>query len=132
MFASRFRRLRVLPVLAAVGLASVGAVTTAHARSISAKPTIVLVHGAFADSSGFDGVIGRLRHDGYPVRAAPNPLKGKSRWGYPSRSGFGVSGSVDVVGQAASARVSRVTLWPRRSSWATSRLVCRSGSRLRK
>ena len=84
MFASRFRRLPVLAVLAAVGLASVGAVglasvgalTTAHARSISAKPTIVLVHGAFADSSGFDGVIDRLRHDGYPVVAAPNPLLG--------------------------------------------------------
>ena len=82
MFASRFRRLRVLPVLTAIGLASVGAVglgsvgavTSAHARSISAKPTIVLVHGAFADSSGFDGVINRLRHDGYPVLAAPNPL----------------------------------------------------------
>jgi pimeloyl-ACP methyl ester carboxylesterase len=38
------------------------------------KPTIVLVHGAFADASGFDGVIDRLRHDGYAVRAAPNPL----------------------------------------------------------
>ena len=76
MFASRFRRLHVLPVLTAVGLASAGAVTSAHARSISAKPTIVLVHGAFADSSGFDGVIDRLRHDGYPVLAAPNPLVG--------------------------------------------------------
>jgi hypothetical protein len=59
MFVSRFRRVRVLAVLATVGLASVGAITTAHARSISAKPTIVLVHGAFADSSGFDGVIDR-------------------------------------------------------------------------
>ena len=84
MFASRFRRLRVLPVLTAVGLASAGAVglasfgavTTAHARSTSAKPTIVLVHGAFADSSGWDGVINQLRHDGYPVVAAPNPLVG--------------------------------------------------------
>jgi pimeloyl-ACP methyl ester carboxylesterase len=38
------------------------------------KPTIVLVHGAFADASGFDAVIHRLRHDGYTVRAAPNPL----------------------------------------------------------
>jgi pimeloyl-ACP methyl ester carboxylesterase len=38
------------------------------------KPTIVLVHGAFADASGFDAVIDRLRRDGYPVRAAPNPL----------------------------------------------------------
>ena len=38
------------------------------------KTTVVLVHGAFADASGFDAVIDRLRDDGYPVRAAPNPL----------------------------------------------------------
>jgi pimeloyl-ACP methyl ester carboxylesterase len=38
------------------------------------KPTVVLVHGAYADSSGFDAVIDRLRGDGYPVRAAPNTL----------------------------------------------------------
>jgi hypothetical protein len=36
----------------------------------------VLVHGAFADASGFGAVIDRLRRDGYPVRAAPNPLLG--------------------------------------------------------
>ncbi|MFC6021395.1 alpha/beta fold hydrolase [Plantactinospora solaniradicis] len=40
------------------------------------KPTIVLVHGAFADSSGFDAIIRRLLADGYPVIAAPNPLRG--------------------------------------------------------
>ena len=40
------------------------------------KPTVVLVHGAFADSSGFGAVIDRLRRDGYTVRAAPNPLLG--------------------------------------------------------
>ena len=76
MFASRFGRLRTLVVLAAVGLASVTLVTTAQARGVSPKPTVVLVHGAFADSSGWDGVIDRLRHDGYPVRAAPDPLLG--------------------------------------------------------
>lgn len=32
------------------------------------KPTVVLVHGALADSSGFDAVIDRLRRDGYPCR----------------------------------------------------------------
>ena len=40
------------------------------------KPTIVLVHGAFADSSSWNGVIARLEHDGYPVIAAANPLRG--------------------------------------------------------
>ena len=39
-------------------------------------PTIVLVHGAFAESSSFDDVIGRLLEAGHPVIAAPNPLRG--------------------------------------------------------
>jgi pimeloyl-ACP methyl ester carboxylesterase len=41
-----------------------------------AKPAIVLVHGAFADSSSWRGVIDRLQHDGYRVFAAANPLRG--------------------------------------------------------
>ncbi|MBU3868176.1 alpha/beta hydrolase [Streptomyces sp. 4503] len=41
-----------------------------------AKPTIVLEHGAFADGSSWNGVIARLRADGYPVIAAANPLRG--------------------------------------------------------
>lgn len=40
------------------------------------KPTIVLVHGAFADASSWNGVIGILEKDGYPVVAAANPLRG--------------------------------------------------------
>ncbi|MFG1994942.1 alpha/beta hydrolase [Actinoplanes sp. NPDC048988] len=40
------------------------------------KPTVVLVHGAFADSSGWNGVVQRLQKDGYPVVAAANPLRG--------------------------------------------------------
>jgi pimeloyl-ACP methyl ester carboxylesterase len=40
------------------------------------KPTVVLVHGAWADSSGWSKVIENLRHDGYPVVAIANPLQG--------------------------------------------------------
>jgi pimeloyl-ACP methyl ester carboxylesterase len=40
------------------------------------KPTIVLVHGAFAESSSWDGVIDPLRDAGHPVIAAANPLRG--------------------------------------------------------
>jgi pimeloyl-ACP methyl ester carboxylesterase len=40
------------------------------------NPTIVLVHGAFADGSGFSAIARRLVADGYPVVAAPNPLRG--------------------------------------------------------
>jgi len=42
----------------------------------SSLPTVVLVHGAWADSSSWDGVIGRLRQAGYPVVAAADPLEG--------------------------------------------------------
>jgi pimeloyl-ACP methyl ester carboxylesterase len=38
------------------------------------KPTIVLVHGAWADGSGWSHVIPRLEEDGYYVIAVQNPL----------------------------------------------------------
>jgi pimeloyl-ACP methyl ester carboxylesterase len=40
------------------------------------KPTVVLVHGAWADASGWSDVIKRLQRDGYPVIAPANPLRG--------------------------------------------------------
>jgi pimeloyl-ACP methyl ester carboxylesterase len=39
------------------------------------KPTIVLVHGAFAESASWDGVIDPLLEAGHPVIAAANPLR---------------------------------------------------------
>jgi pimeloyl-ACP methyl ester carboxylesterase len=39
------------------------------------KPTIVLIHGAFAESSSWDRVIDPLRDAGHPVIAAANPLR---------------------------------------------------------
>jgi pimeloyl-ACP methyl ester carboxylesterase len=41
----------------------------------STQPTIVLVHGAWADASGFGGVIRELSSAGYRVLAPPNPLR---------------------------------------------------------
>jgi alpha-beta hydrolase superfamily lysophospholipase len=38
--------------------------------------TIVLVHGAFADASGWNGVIERLQAAGIQVTAPANPLRG--------------------------------------------------------
>lgn len=49
---------------------------TTATRPAPHKPTIVLVHGAFADSSSWNGVIPHLREAGYPVIAAANPLRG--------------------------------------------------------
>lgn len=39
------------------------------------KPTVVLVHGAFADASGFNGTIALLQKAGFPVIAPANPLR---------------------------------------------------------
>src|SRR4051794_7902055 len=44
----------------------------------TAPLTVVLVHGAFADSSSWDGVIENLQATGMQVTAAPNPLRGIS------------------------------------------------------
>ena len=41
-------------------------------------PTVVLVHGAFADGSSWNSVIERLQEKGVPVVAPANPLRGLS------------------------------------------------------
>jgi pimeloyl-ACP methyl ester carboxylesterase len=61
--------------LAAIALSAALPTTDALART-KVKPTIVLVHGAFADASGFGAVTSRLQHRGYTVIAPANPLRG--------------------------------------------------------
>ena len=50
--------------------------TPATAAQPAAKPTIVLVHGAFAGTSSWSGEVEILRQQGYDVRAIANPLDG--------------------------------------------------------
>ncbi|MHA3021942.1 alpha/beta hydrolase [Mycobacterium sp. BMJ-28] len=60
------------------GAMLVSAVTSAipaAAEPTEPKPTIVLVHGAWADTSSWDGEVTGLRQRGYPVRAIANPLE---------------------------------------------------------
>lgn len=45
-------------------------------HSANDNPTVVLVHGAFADSSSWNGVVSRLKREGIPVLAVANPLRG--------------------------------------------------------
>ncbi|MFF3753187.1 hypothetical protein ACFYYH_22415 [Streptomyces sp. NPDC002018] len=60
-------------------------VAAAAATARTARPTIVLVHGAFADSSSRDGVVARLEREGYPVLGLANPPSGP--WpGAPTRA----------------------------------------------
>ncbi len=49
---------------------------TSPATGCGVKPTIVLVHGAWADASSWSGEVDRLQRDGYVVRAIANPLRG--------------------------------------------------------
>lgn len=51
------------------------AAAPAAPASKAPKPTVVLVHGAFAGSSSWDGVVTDLTREGYPVVAAANPLR---------------------------------------------------------
>ncbi|WFU13288.1 alpha/beta hydrolase (plasmid) [Rhizobium sp. CB3090] len=60
-------------LLAALAIASA---SFGNAYAQADKPTIVLVHGAFADSSSWNGVVKILEKDGYPVVAVANPLRG--------------------------------------------------------
>jgi pimeloyl-ACP methyl ester carboxylesterase len=81
--AARHARLRlIIPAMAIAALiiplsqiASAQA-TTRAVPSGGPKPTIVLEHGAWANTASWDAVIQRLQADGYTVEAPPNPLQG--------------------------------------------------------
>jgi pimeloyl-ACP methyl ester carboxylesterase len=85
MFAKKSAGRRVpliAPVLALVALLSLGAGGPAGAKSQAGqrpRPTIVLVHGDWADASSWNGVIERLQDRGFTVVAPPNTLRGPSQ-----------------------------------------------------
>jgi pimeloyl-ACP methyl ester carboxylesterase len=60
----------------AAGSPPVPAAVTAPATDCAAKPTVVLVHGAWADASSWSAEVDRLQRQGYVVRAIANPLRG--------------------------------------------------------
>ena len=62
-----------VPVLAASAAPHPATTST---RGVQAKPTIVLVHGAWADSASWSKVVRRLQAQGYTVDVPPNPLRG--------------------------------------------------------
>ena len=108
--AARHARLRfIIPALALAIAALVipfsqiasAQATTRAVHSDGTKPTIVLLHGAWASSGNWDGVIQRLQADGYTVDAPPNPLQG-----LPYDSAFladflhSISGPIILVGHS--------------------------------
>lgn len=75
------RRLLVGAVTLATSVAVAAPAAQADASTPAAhhpRPTVVLVHGAWADPSSFGPVVQRLQKDGYTVLDAPNPLRGLS------------------------------------------------------
>jgi pimeloyl-ACP methyl ester carboxylesterase len=76
----RRRSFMLASVLAlVVGLFALGAGGSAGANSQAGggpRPTIVLVHGDWADGSSWTSVIERLQERGFTVVAPPNPLRG--------------------------------------------------------
>ena len=73
---SRTHSVIALAALAGVSGAAVfaGGLPSLVVPAQEIKPTIVLVHGAFADGSCWSKVIPLLQKDGYPVIAVQNPL----------------------------------------------------------
>jgi pimeloyl-ACP methyl ester carboxylesterase len=78
----RLRLIIAAVIVAVVGLviplSQIASARTAEAAAAGdgPKPSIVLLHGAWADSGSWDGVTQRLQADGYTVYAPPNPLRG--------------------------------------------------------
>jgi pimeloyl-ACP methyl ester carboxylesterase len=78
------RRVTYLGLTIGLALIAALAVTLATSQSqaktrtrtaTSARPTVVLVNGAWANSASWSGVIERLQSAGYTVHAPPNPLR---------------------------------------------------------
>lgn len=91
-------------------LAATVAVTTAllsgSADAEPARPTIVLVHGAFADSSSWNGVITNLQKLSYKVVAVANPLRSVSNDArYVSEVVGSIAGPVVLVGHSYGGQV---------------------------
>jgi pimeloyl-ACP methyl ester carboxylesterase len=99
--------LAIAGTLLGAGLTGSATAATAarHAPSWSAdaapKPTIVLVHGAWADNSSWNAVAEELQSLGYTVVTAPNPLRGvPSDSAYLSDFLSTISGPIVLVGHS--------------------------------
>jgi pimeloyl-ACP methyl ester carboxylesterase len=66
----------LVPAVMAGTLAPARAQGATSATPTTPRPTVVLVHGAFADASGWSAVVRLLQADGYPVIAPADPLRG--------------------------------------------------------
>lgn len=93
--------LKNLAKAAAIGAGLMLAQAPAFAADTDAKPTIVLVHGAFAASDSWDGVAPILQDKGYQVISLANPLRSVSGDAAYTRSLVdSIAGDVVLVGHS--------------------------------
>ncbi|MEI9961117.1 MAG: DUF6130 family protein [Limisphaerales bacterium] len=99
--------LLTIPLIIALGLSILGSASSSIAASGSAesspanKPTIVLIHGAFAESASWNAVVAQLLAQGYPVVAVANPLRGLwSDAEYVATVFKSIQGSIVAVGHS--------------------------------
>jgi pimeloyl-ACP methyl ester carboxylesterase len=105
---ARMGAVRLRRVVAVATAALVASVLTTSMASMassqptsSPKPTVVLVHGAFADASGWSDEIRHLQKDGYTVLAPANPLRGIASDAAYLRSVLAtISGPIVLVGHS--------------------------------
>src|SRR5436309_14442983 len=77
-----------------------------NAADTGVKPSVVLVHGAWADGSSSSRVVAHLHATAYTVDAPPNPLRGlASDPAYVAVFLATISGPVILVGQIGRAHV---------------------------
>jgi pimeloyl-ACP methyl ester carboxylesterase len=68
-----------LALIALVWISGGGQAAATRQESSDPRPTIVLVHGNWADASSWNGVIERLQDRGFSVVAPPNTLRGSNQ-----------------------------------------------------
>jgi pimeloyl-ACP methyl ester carboxylesterase len=92
-------------LVASVLTTSMASMASSQTTPSSPKPTVVLVHGAFADASGWSDEIRHLHNDGYPVLAPANPLRGIALDAAYIRSVLAtISGPIVLVGHSTAVR----------------------------
>ncbi|MEA2616685.1 MAG: hypothetical protein QOE72_2468 [Chloroflexota bacterium] len=99
--AAKLALLGLIGSLVAAGVGSRPSASAAADEGAGPKPTVVLVHGGWADASSWNGVVERLEGRGYTVVAPPNPLRSlQNDAAYLSSILATISGPIVLVGHS--------------------------------
>jgi pimeloyl-ACP methyl ester carboxylesterase len=99
--AVRLRRAVAVAAASLVASALTTSMASSQTKQSSPEPTVILVHGAFADASGWSDEVRQLQNDGYTVLAPANPLRGIAADAAYIRSVLAtISGPIVLVGHS--------------------------------